>query len=84
MAAETTDNPLLISGGQVCQRLSIGKSSLHKMIRGGKFPLTPIRLSRSVRYRADQLTLWVEMGCPPTQKWLAMQAMNTRRIGGAA
>jgi excisionase family DNA binding protein len=84
MAAETTENPLLIDGGEVCARLSIGKSKLHAMLRAGRFPVAPIRLGRAVRYRADELSAWVSAGCPVSDRWRAMQAMNSRRIGGVA
>jgi excisionase family DNA binding protein len=84
MFARTTDNPLLIDGAEVCARLSIGKSKLHQMIRAGRFPVSPIRLGRAVRYSAADLSAWVAAGCPASDRWRAMLAVNGRRIGGAA
>lgn len=74
MNADLTDNTaLLLSGPAVCARLGIGKSTLHKMIRGGKFPLQPVRLCRAVRFRADELSTWVAAGCPAADRWRALQ-----------
>jgi predicted DNA-binding transcriptional regulator AlpA len=84
MSAETTDTALLLSGPDVCTRLGIGKSTLHKMIRAGRFPVATVRICKCVRYRADELARWVEMGCPPNDKYRAMQAITARRFGGAA
>jgi predicted DNA-binding transcriptional regulator AlpA len=81
---ETINTALLIDGAEVCTRMSIGKSKLHGMIRGGQFPIQPIRLGRAVRYRADELARWVAAGCPSSERYRAMLAMNSRRIGGAA
>jgi len=72
MPAESTTNPaLLLSGPAVCARLGIGVSSLHALKRAGRFPLSPVRLGRSIRYRADELARWVSDGCPPTAIWKA-------------
>lgn len=84
MPADTTDHALLISGGEVCRRINIGKSKLHQMIRSGHFPVRPIRMGRAVRYRADELSRWVAAGCPNADRWRVMTAVNGRRIGGAA
>jgi predicted DNA-binding transcriptional regulator AlpA len=83
MPTETTDTALLIDGGEVCGRLSIGKSTLHKLIRSGRFPVQPIRISKCVRYRADELARWIELGCPNVDRWRAMQAMVGRGRGAA-
>jgi len=73
MPAETTGTALLIDGAEVCARVSIGKSTLHKMIRAGKFPLQPVRLGRAVRYSAADLSAWVSAGCPAGDRWRALQ-----------
>jgi excisionase family DNA binding protein len=71
---------LLLSASDVCRRLGIGVSHLHALRRAGKFPLTPVRLGRAVRFRADDLTRWVSAGCPAATKW---NAMNVGRQGAA-
>jgi predicted DNA-binding transcriptional regulator AlpA len=63
---------LLLSGPEVCRRLDIGLSHLHALRRAGKFPLIPVRLGRSVRWSADELTRWCAAGCPATDRWRAM------------
>lgn len=71
-----SESALLLSGKQVCHRLSIGLSHLHAMKRAGKFPLAPIRLGRSVRYSADDLRRWCEAGCPASAKWNAIEMLR--------
>ena len=65
---------LLIDGPEVARRLGIGLSHLHAMKRAAKFPLTPIRLGRAVRYRADELAAWTAAGCPANCRWAAMKS----------
>jgi predicted DNA-binding transcriptional regulator AlpA len=72
---------LLVSGPSVAERLGIGLSHLHGLKRAGKFPLTPIRLGRAVRYRVDELVAWTAAGCPAADRWRAMQAVSMRRSG---
>jgi predicted DNA-binding transcriptional regulator AlpA len=84
MPAESTDAALLIAGDEVCRRLSICKTKLHAMIRGGQFPIRPVRMGRAVRYPVAELNAWVSAGCPAADRWRAMQQMHARRIGGAA
>lgn len=73
MPAEPTVTALLVDGAEVCARLSIGKSSLHRMIRSGKFPLKPVCLGRAVRYSTAELSAWVTAGCPAGDRWRALQ-----------
>jgi predicted DNA-binding transcriptional regulator AlpA len=72
MTADLAD-AILLSGPGVCQKMSISVSKFHGMIRAGQMPLQPIRLGRSVRYRADELERWVASGCPSSSKWAAMR-----------
>ncbi len=70
----------LISSDTVRQRCgNIGKSLFHGMIRAGKFPLQPVRLGRSVKYRSDELSLWIQSGCPSADRW-----RNLRQISKGA
>jgi predicted DNA-binding transcriptional regulator AlpA len=71
---------LLLSGPDVSRRLGIGISHLHGLRRAGQLPLTPIRLGRAVRFRADELARWVAAGCPAAAKW---EAMNAGKRGAA-
>jgi predicted DNA-binding transcriptional regulator AlpA len=60
---------ILIDGAEICRRLSIGMSHFHALRRAGKFPLTPVRLGRAVRWRAADLARWIAAGCPA--RWAA-------------
>jgi hypothetical protein len=39
----------------------------------GKFPLPPIKLGKSVRWRADLLEQWVAADCPGDARWRMLQ-----------
>jgi predicted DNA-binding transcriptional regulator AlpA len=71
--------PLLLSGPEVALRLGIGISHFHALIRVGKFPLTPLRLGRSVKYRADHLGAWIEAECPAVEKWRAIISQRAEK-----
>ena len=72
------DDSLLLSAAQICSRLSIGLSHLHGMRRAGRFPLQPIRLGKSVRFKATELSAWCDAGCPSGDRWRAMQTISMR------
>ena len=60
---------LLLDAHGVCRALSIGVSHFHGLRKAGAFPLMPIRLGRSVRWKLSELLLWTEAGCPNQRRW---------------
>lgn len=68
--------PLLCDGYGVCAALGIKWSKFHSMKRSGRFPIQPIRLGRSVRFRVRDVEAWVAAGCPNSDKWQAMRFMK--------
>jgi predicted DNA-binding transcriptional regulator AlpA len=74
MSDDPSITPLLLDGPGVTAQLSIGLNKFHGMIRSGRFPVQPIRLGKSVRYRAADVAEWVSAGCPNSTKWQAMRA----------
>ena len=64
--------PLLLSADEGARLVGVGRSlwwSMHSSVRLG--PL-PIKLGRRTLWRRDELTQWVEAGCPARVKWLAI------------
>jgi predicted DNA-binding transcriptional regulator AlpA len=78
MPVESAD-ALLLSAADVSRRLAICKGHLHGLRRAGKFPLTPIRLGRAVRFSADELTRWTQAGCPAADRWRLIQQAEADR-----
>lgn len=64
---------LLLKIDEVAERLGIAKSTLWRLNASGKIP-RPVRIGRSTRWRSDELEDWVEIGCPPREKWEIMKA----------
>jgi predicted DNA-binding transcriptional regulator AlpA len=72
---------LLIDAAEVCRRLAIGITHFKAMRATGKFPLGPVRLGRSIRWRADELARWCALGCPAADRW---RMLNQGAIGRRA
>jgi excisionase family DNA binding protein len=61
--AMNTGDRRLVAVGEVARRLSISIRQTWKLVAAGKLP-APIRLGRSVRWRAAELDSWIGAGCP--------------------
>ncbi|MDX2199400.1 MAG: helix-turn-helix domain-containing protein [Phycisphaerae bacterium] len=68
----------LIDVNSVAELLGVAPRTIWKLVSKGGVP-APLRLGRSVRWRSDELSRWVESGCPDRDRWEAMK----REIGGA-
>jgi predicted DNA-binding transcriptional regulator AlpA len=64
----------------VAAALKISSRQVWKLLSSGRLP-TPVRLSRSVRWRAADVALFVQLSCDMRQ-FEAMQAGNAAK-GGA-
>ena len=53
----------LISASALAELLSVSRRTLSRLQSKGALP-PPIRLGRSVRWRLDIVTRWIEDGCP--------------------
>jgi len=62
----------LLSVGELAKRLMVSKRTIWSMLSSGRLP-RPIRLGRSVRFRASDIEQWIELGCPPRERWEAMR-----------
>lgn len=65
----------LLSVKDVARTLSLSARSVWKLLSSGRLP-QPVRLGRSVRWRADELTAWMDAGCPPRDRWEAEKALT--------
>ena len=53
------------------QRLSLSKRQIFRLNSCGKIP-APVRIGGSVRWREDEITAWVNAGCPDRKIWEEM------------
>jgi predicted DNA-binding transcriptional regulator AlpA len=69
---------LLVDTAQAAGICGISLASWHRLRAAGKTP-TPLRLSGAVRYRLEDLRLWVSWGCPSRKEFEARLAMTNGR-----
>ena len=62
------DVRLLIDFKEAASLLKVSPRTIWRM-RSSKVIPDPIRVGRAVRWRYDELKVWVEAGCPPQKKW---------------
>lgn len=60
----------LLTARNVAALLNVSQRHIWKLLSSGRLP-QPVRLGRSVRWRRDELTAWMDAGCPPRDAWLA-------------
>lgn len=68
----------LLTVKDVAARLRISPRQVWKLLAMGRI-VAPLRLSRSVRWRADLIDRWVAMGCPSREQFEAECAVGTGR-----
>ena len=56
-------NPLLLTASQLAKTLNLSERTLWRLRSAGKLP-KPVRIAGSVRWRFDEITIWIESGCP--------------------
>jgi len=65
--------PLLCPAAEVAQLLGISRSAFYSLLSSGRIGPLPVRLGRSVRWRAEELAEWVRAGCLSRDRWLSYQ-----------
>lgn len=65
MAMEKSE-PALLTAKDVACLCQLSLSVFYKHLSTGKIPL-PIRIGGVTRWRAQDITQWIEAGCPPRQ-----------------
>ena len=68
MANKIGEITLLISAAELARRLGVSLRHVRRMDAAGKLP-TPVRLSRCVRYSADEVCAWIAAGAPDRRTW---------------
>lgn len=58
----------LVTPDQLAGLLQVSKRSLWRLRSSGKLP-RPVKLGGSVRWRAEEVRLWIEAGCPNLREW---------------
>jgi excisionase family DNA binding protein len=60
--------PLLLTADRMAALLEISKRTLWRLRSAGRLP-RPVLLGGSVRWRSDEVRLWVSRGCPTLREW---------------
>ena len=68
----------LLTVKDLSARLCISPRQVWKLLASGRIP-APLRLSRSVRWRADLIDRWIELGCPSRDEFEAACAAGVGR-----
>jgi excisionase family DNA binding protein len=65
----TSDRPpgTLLSVGQLAALLGCSARHCYRLADAGRMP-TPVKLGALVRWRAAEITEWINAGCPAHQK----------------
>jgi len=67
----------------VAAALKISPRQCWKLLSASKLP-APLRISRSVRWRRDDIDLWVSMGCPSRDVFEASKSAEKAGTARAA
>ena len=68
----------LLSVRELAGKLKVSTRHVWALLSSGRLP-KPVRVGRAVRWRADDVTRWVEMGCPARDAFEATGTEGTRR-----
>ena len=63
----------LLTVMDLAARLKISARQIWKLKAAGRLPAA-VRLARSVRWRTDDIALWVQLGCPSRERFEAEKA----------
>lgn len=61
------DGALLISAAEVARLLDITQRALWRLKASGRLP-RPLMLGRAVRWRREEIRLWIAAGCPDPRR----------------
>jgi predicted DNA-binding transcriptional regulator AlpA len=70
--------PLLVNAREAARLCGTAESSWWALTSAGRTPVS-VRLGRRRLWRTEELARWVAAGCPPRDKW---DAMNDAARGG--
>jgi predicted DNA-binding transcriptional regulator AlpA len=69
----------LLTVKDLSARLRISARQSWKLLSAGKLP-GPLRISRSVRWRRDDIDRWVSMGCPSRDVFEAAKSSGEAKV----
>ena len=75
--AELVAAPLL-SAREAAALCGLGLSTWWRHLSSGKVP-APVKIGGSVRWRREELYAWVDVGCPPREKWDVMSSRSGKK-----
>jgi excisionase family DNA binding protein len=55
--------PVLLTADEVATMLNVSERTLWRLLSAGKVP-QPVRFGRSTRWKAAEVTAWIDRGCP--------------------
>jgi predicted DNA-binding transcriptional regulator AlpA len=83
--AQASAGQALIDHATLANMLSVSPRKLDQLLSSGRVP-KPLRLGRARRWRRDEITKWIDAGCPPVSTWqVRRNAADAReRLAGVA
>lgn len=61
---------LLVNINQAAKLIGVGRTLFYSMHTNGQLGPSPVRFGRRILWRVDELTRWVQAGCPKRQEWI--------------
>ena len=55
--------PQLITAEELAKLMQVSERTLWRLLSSGKLP-KPVRIGRNTRWRVDQVSDWIQQGCP--------------------
>lgn len=68
----TIADPLLMTAAEVGEQLRKSERQVYRDDATGRIP-RPVRVGRAVRWRRDELIVWIGAGCPDRETWDSMR-----------
>jgi predicted DNA-binding transcriptional regulator AlpA len=81
MLRPTVDRRLLWSAAESAAACGVSQRTWWRLDAAGKVPAA-VLIGKSKRWRADELTRWVEQGCPDRAKWARHRAAEDGKSTG--
>ena len=78
-ATDTPAPPLAVSRADAANVVGIGVSTLDDLCKRRKCP-APVRIGGRVLYVVADLSLWLELGCPPRREFEARKTALAGRV----
>ncbi len=72
MVASNEKGLLLFSAVEAAERFGCSVRTWRTWDRSGRTP-APVRIGRSLYWRPNELSAWVEAGCPDRATWVAQR-----------